>query len=411
MSELAAPTIELPGGRFEPVIRAILTGEPDYVCVHGGRGSAKTETIAGAIALRSSMTATLTVAMRERQRNIRESMRAVFVKVIRRMKLPGWHLGMYELSHVTGSRIVFEGLHATTVDGLRSMPSIDIAWGDEAQKFSHYAVETLLPTIREDRAQVIFSLNPTDPQDIVYRDFVEHLAYPEDTLTVQANYDVNPFFTTRLNRQRLRDEKRDPEFARHKWRGEPAILSASQIFKRGTHWDVDDGADVPHSAAACYGLDIGMGNHPSIILRVFHWDNRIHVAAESVDMALTQSSLEDFIGKVGVSAGDVVWSDHQTLPWNRASDTWSLKHAPKHAGGEDRGVKWIKGHWLTIHPDCTTTLHQWPRYGYKVKDDVVLPEYDDHDDDAPDCVRYALHKLIYGKRRRTATGEGASVSG
>ena len=323
------------------------------------------------------------------------------------MKLTGWKLGIYELTHQTGSRIMFNGLHHTTVDGLRSMPDIDIAWGDEAQKFSHYAVETLLPTIREDKTQVIFSLNPTDPCDIVYNDYVANVAYPDDTLTVQANFVDNPFFTKRLNRMRLRDEKRDPELARHRWHGYPAILSASQIFKRGKHWDVGEGDDVPHSAAPCYGLDIGMGQHPSVLLRVYHWADRIHIAAESVDMDLTQDNLEKFVAKAGVKAGDTVWSDRQTIPWNRAPDGWRLRHVPKHAGGEDRGVKWIKGHRLTIHPTCKTSIHQWPRYSYKVdKDDVVLPEYDDHDDDAPDCVRYAMHELIYGTQTESSGLKG-----
>ena len=157
-------------------------------------------------------------------------------------------------------------------------------------------------------------------------------------------------------------------------------------------------------------MDIGQGNHVSIILRVYQWADRIHVAAESVEMALTHDGLERFVSPVGVGAGDVVWSDRQTLPWHRAPNTWSLKHVPKQAGGEDRGVKFIRGHWLTIHPSCETTIKQWPRYSLKMKDDIVLPEYDDHDDDAPDCVRYALHELIYGLKEEIATGAGANIT-
>ena len=416
MTSYPAPEIYLPGGVFEPVINAVLIGGPDFICVHGGRGSSKTMTIAGAIALRSSMTATRTAAMRERQNSIRESSRAVFVKVIKRMRLRGWKLGQYELTHTTGSKITFHGLHSGTVDSMRSIPDLDIAWGDEAQKFSYYSIQTLLPTIREDNTQVIFTMNPTDPEQVVYKDYVTNPVYPDQTLIVQANYDSNPFFPKRLDRQRKADEKRKPEEARHVWHGEPAILSASQVFKRGLHWEVDacDGFgafdEVPESVIPCFGLDIGQGNHPSIILRVYYWEDRIHIAAESVDMSLTNDNLEEFVEKAGVDRGDVVWSDRQALPWKRAPKGWSLKHVPKQAGGEDRGVKFIKGKFLTIHPDCKMTIKQWPRYSFKVNaEEVVLPEYDDHDDDAPDCVRYALHELIYGLDNNDATGAGGAI--
>lgn len=409
MADISVP-IRIPGGPLGRIFRAVVKSDPRFVCAHGGRGSAKSETIAGAIATRSTLKTTQTVAIRERMNSLKESSKATIELVIQRMNLSGWTFGEYELRHRNGSRIIFRGLHASTSDSIRSLAGTDIAWADEAHSISDHSLRTLLPTIRKPGSQIIFSLNPEDPEQAVYRDFVAHPAYPDHTLTVQANWMHNRFFPLALNQQRLADEKRDPEMAQHVWYGEPMILSAAQIFRRYVHWDIDIGSDVPENAVPCYGMDLGLGNHPSIILRVYHWEDRIHIAAESVDTSLTQDTLEKFVGAVGVGAGDIVWSDHQALPWNRAPDGWRLQHVPKHGGGEDRGVKFIRGRRLTIHPGCKTTLHQWPRYALKVdKDGVVLPLYDDHDDDAPDCVRYALHELIYNIPQRSGPVSGLFV--
>ena len=226
---LSAPR-RLPGGKLGQVFRAIVQGDPRFLGVHGGRGSAKSETIAGAIATRATLKTTQSVGIRERMNSLKESSKATFELVIRRMRLTGWKFGEYELSNVNGSRIIFRGLHATTSDSIRSLAGTDIAWVDEAHSISESSLRTLLPTIRKDGSQIIFSLNPHDPEQAVYRDFVARPAYPDQTLTVQANWVDNPFFPLSLNLQRLADEKRDPEMAEHVWNGKPAILSACLLY-------------------------------------------------------------------------------------------------------------------------------------------------------------------------------------
>ena len=84
-----------------------------------------------------------------------------------------------------------------------------------------------------------------------------------------------------------------------------------------------------------------------------------------------------------------------------------MMHVPKQAGGEDRGVKWLKSKRILVEQDCETTVWQMSRYAYKVKDEVILPEYADDNDDAPDCIRYACHAQIYATKGRDIAGESA----
>ena len=381
------------------VASAIRKAKPHFVVVHGGRSSGKTFGIAAALVLRATLERTSAVVIRATQVSIRESVQQSIELAIQHLGLWGWKTGVRVTEHENGSRIVYHGLGPASAAGIRSIPNIDIAWIDEAQYVEEQPLRTLLPTVREKNSQIVFSLNPLDPEGAVYRDFVAEPLFPDLTLCVQANYDSNHWLDETMLAQIEAVKKADHDRYLHEFMGHPLLLTAAQVFRMGedAHWhcaDID--AQVPENAKPLYGLDIGMGKHPSVILRVLVWDGTIYVQRECTDYDLRQDSLESFVAAVGVGVGDVVWADHQALPWNRAPGGWALRHVRKVAGGEDRGVKWIKSRHMVVHPTCKTTLYQLPRYSLKIdKDGNVLPEYDESDDDAVDCVRYACHEAIY----------------
>jgi len=382
-----------------PIVASILDGKPRFVAAHGGRASGKTFSICLALAARATQSRLFIVMIRATQSSIRESSKLEFETAIDHLNLPGWSFGAYETRHENGSRVIYRGLQDRTAPGVRSLAHADVAWLDEAQYIEDGPLRTLLPTIREEGSQIVFSLNPLDPEQCVYKDFVTDHAYPGMTLAAQANYDANDWLTQDMLAQIAAEKERDYERYQHEYLGHPLLLSAAQVFRMGADrdWHREDlDEHVPHNAVPLYGMDIGMGKHPSIALKVYQWGGIVYVARESVDYNLTHGSLAAFVGRLGIGNGDTVWSDHQTLPWHAAPDGWSLRHVRKQAGGEDAGVKWLKGKHMVIHPSCETTLYQLPRYALKVDaNGNVLPEYDDHDDDAVDCIRYALHEMIY----------------
>ena len=387
---------------LRPVVSAIMAKQPKFVVAHGGRDSGKTYTICAALAHRATRSKTFIVMIRATEVAIKESSKLQFETVIEDYGLTGWRLGQYEAEHTNGSRVVYRGLADKTAPGIRSFTNLDVAWIDEAQYITEGPLRTLLPTVRIEGAQCIFSLNPLDPEQCVFRDFVANPRYPAMTLAAQANYDTNRWITKDMLAQIANDKETDYERYLHEWEGQPLILTAAQVFRfsedpRRGDWHIEDIDDqIPHNATPLYGMDVGMGKHPSIALKVYQWGGIVYVARESVDANLHQDTFELFIASLGAGHGDTVWADWQSLPWQRAPQGWSLKHVRKSPGGEDRGVKWLKSKHIVVHPSCEETIYQLPRYSLKVdKDGNVLPEYDDHDDDAVDSIRYALHEMIY----------------
>ena len=207
------------------------------------------------------------VNIRQRLNSIRDSSKAMLESAIDGLGATGWRKGVYKLTNANGSEIIFRGLHGATVDSIRSLEGFDVFWCEEAHALETRALSTLLPTVRKEGAIVVFSLNPLDPQQAVYADFVNPETrddYDGDLLVVEANWDSNPWLDKNVLRDKDRAYARDHEMAEHVWGGKPLLLSAAQVFRLNKHWRIVKAADVeiPSNAIPLYGMDFGLGVHP-----------------------------------------------------------------------------------------------------------------------------------------------------
>lgn len=399
--------------RLAPAVKGIVAGRPDYISLWGGRGSAKSVTAARAIVMRCELRPTHVVCIRFSETSTKESSKAELATAIDDVSLEPekWNVRFHDIVHENGSRLIFRGIRAHTIGNLRSISGkYQIAFIEEAQFVEEAALRDFLPSFRpREGGTLLLVSNPLDPEGCVYRDFCDpaKLAYPEQTLSIQQNWDHNPFFPERLRALKDRAYAVDKEMADWEWGGVPLLNAKANVFKRGRHWVTGNLDAKTENAVPFYGLDFGQGTAPTIVVQCFllppYGDERretVYVARENVveHEEIDADWLDPFVSTVGVREGDVVTADKQALGWRNAPGGWTLKLAYKPPASVDRGVKWLKERRIVVEKECATTIRHLVRYSFRVdRAGVVHPEYVDADNDAVDAIRYAFNKPIFGK--------------
>ena len=224
---------------FPPCFEGIFEAAP-YKIFRGGRGGARSWTVARALLLIGLEQPIRILCARETQKSIRESVHKLLVDQIARMGLTA----DYRVQHVaiTGNRewpavdgkparteFIFAGISDQTAAAIKSFEDVDYCWVEEAQTVTDHSWQILLPTLFRSKpgCEVWVTFNPELDTDPTWRRFVEHP--PEGTKQFVSNWRDNPWFPGELNKLRLHDEKTLPpyEYA-WIWEGKckPAVAGA-----------------------------------------------------------------------------------------------------------------------------------------------------------------------------------------
>jgi phage terminase large subunit len=198
-----------------------------YKILHGGRGSAKSWTVARKLLQRAAEAPLRVLCAREVQESIKDSVHALLVDQARAMGLPFRPFDR-EIRHDNGSRFVFTGLAQHTVDSIKSFEGADVCWIEEAQSVSKRSWDVLTPTIRKDDSEIWATLNPFLESDETYQRFVADP--PTNTLSLQVNWSDNPWFPSVLNEERLNCLRRDPDNYANIWEGQPLRVASGAIY-------------------------------------------------------------------------------------------------------------------------------------------------------------------------------------
>jgi len=201
-----------------------------FKVVIGGRGSAKSQTVASLIAAKVHQEPDFkVVCCRENMNSISDSVHSSIVSQISKYNLDGFTVVNNEIRHARGGSVVYRGL-SRNPESLKSMDSINLAFVEEAQTISSKSLELLTPSIRAADSEIIFAGNPlssNDPFSLRFiKPFEKELArygYYEDDLhlIIKINYDDNPFFPESLEQERQFDLiNKPPALYRHIWEGE-----------------------------------------------------------------------------------------------------------------------------------------------------------------------------------------------
>lgn len=209
----------------------VFTGEADYRCSWGGRGSAKTRTFAKQAAVRGLMYAQrgisgLIACGREIMKSLDESSFAEVKAAI--LSVP-WLRASYEIgekfirtaAHLRGRvDFAFVGLRHNLAS-IKSKAKILILWVDEAEEVSEKAWLIVEGTLREEGedwyAELWVTWNPEREKSATNKRF--RLNPPPNWRGVEMNWRDNEFFPNKLNRTRLTHKDKEPDEYDWVWEG------------------------------------------------------------------------------------------------------------------------------------------------------------------------------------------------
>jgi phage terminase large subunit-like protein len=202
-----------------------------FKIVHGGRGSAKSHTVAQLLLVIADSSFKRVLCVRESQTSIKQSSYELLKNYIEKLGMSHrWDITSTELKNlITGSVFHFIGLKDQNADSIKSYEGYDIAWIEEAQSVRGKGFKMLIDTIRKERSEIWCTFNPTLATDYVYDRFVARI--DPDALVIEMNWRDNPWFTSANNIERLKDKASNDAEYNHVWEGK--LRSAGGImFKR-----------------------------------------------------------------------------------------------------------------------------------------------------------------------------------
>ena len=200
-----------------------------YKVLYGGRGSAKSWSVASVLLAKAANEPLRILCAREIQKSMRDSVHRLLRDTIDRLNL-GFFFQVLEteIRGANGSLFLFSGLQTQTIDSLKSFEGADIVWVEEAHCVSARSWDVLIPTIRKEGSEIWMTLNPDLDTDETYQRFI---ANPRpDTWLCRINWRDNPWFPAVLDAERRALKVYDPGSYEHVWEGKPRRVAEGAIY-------------------------------------------------------------------------------------------------------------------------------------------------------------------------------------
>lgn len=222
-----------------------------FIILYGGRGSAKTESVARKLILLSMSERTRILCTREVQNSIADSVKQVLEDIIELYELKEYFYITKDkiVCRTTGTDFIFKGMKAGTdpkSQSIKSLKGVKYVWVEEAQTISRKSLDTLTPTIREEGRIFFFTMNRQTSNDAVFARFKGD----NDAKFFKINYYDNELCPDVLLVEAKKCKETDSDAYDHVWLGEPAndvqrgvikrkwVLAAMELYKTAPN---DDG--------------------------------------------------------------------------------------------------------------------------------------------------------------------------
>jgi phage terminase large subunit len=205
---------------LNPALREFWSPPARNRVLYGGRDSSKSWDAAGnAIAL-AQWTKVRTMATRQFQNRIDDSVYTLLKIQIDRFGL-NKKFAIYNNRiecPETGADFLFYG-RARNIDDIKGTEGVDIHWAEECHLMTQAEWLIIDPTMRKEGSEHWIIFNPRFKKDFVFQNFVVNP--PPDTIVRLINYDENPFLsnTSRKIIEHMRDT--DQELFSHIYGGQP----------------------------------------------------------------------------------------------------------------------------------------------------------------------------------------------
>jgi phage terminase large subunit len=374
---------------------------------YGGRGGAKSWSIARHLVIDAAKRRLRVLCAREFQSSIADSVHRLLTDQI-------WALGLQRRYNITqtsitskcGSQFLFKGLRKS-IQEIKSTEGIDICWVEEAQSVTADSWDILIPTIRKEGSEIWISFNPGEEADPTYQRFV--VKPPPGAVVRKIGFADNPWFPETLNKERLYLRSIDLDAYDHIWGGNPKTITDAVIFGKRS---AVEAFETPADARFFFGADWGFANDPTTLIRSFIKDECLFIDQEVFGYGTEIDELPALFDKIPGSRDWPIKADAsrpETISYMRRQG-FSIGPADKWDGCVEDGITHLKGFKrIVIHERCKRTNEERRLYRYKVdaKTGDVLPVIVDRFNHSWDAIRYSLDGYI---QRRGGAGVWARLA-
>ena len=382
-----------------------------YKCLYGGRGSAKSWSIARALLLLGIRKKLLILCARQFQASVAQSVHRLLKAQINLLKLHD----VYDVKQTTivnkrnGTEFIFAGLQHN-IDSIRSMEGIDICWIEEGESVSEESWEVLDPTIRSAHGEIWVSFNPKEETDPTYIRMIKNPM--PGVVAVKMLWFDNPWLSPRLLMQLEHMRLTDPERYIHVWEGGLWSKSASHVLNG--KWGIAEFTPQEHWQGPFFGADWGFSQDPTVLTKSFIYEvtpgfidgdrvvmpvRDLYLAEEAFGVGVDISETPAMFDLVSDSRKYTIIADcarPETIS-HMCNAGFMVEPCNKWAGCVEDGIAYLRSfRKIIIHPNCPNLQEEARLWSYKVdpktkKVTRILKPGFDH---GMDSIRYAHENMI-----------------
>jgi len=385
-----------------------------YKVSYGGRGSAKSWSVARALLVMATQKPIRILCTREIQRTIKDSVHKLLSDQIREMGFSGYFDIQRDTIRciTTGAEFIFGGLRAD-VEQIKSLEGVDVAWVEEAQKVSENSWKVLAPTIRKEDSEIWVTFNPDLETDPTAKRFIFHP--PPGAIIQEVNWQDNPWFPETLRKEMEYDYRVDPDAAANTWGGKFRKASNAQIF-RGKYTVESFEPNLEFWNGPYFGADWGFSQDPTVLLKLWIFQQKLYIEYEAYGVGVELNEIPELFLSVPGWWKEVKDERGRPAGWEAlrnvvirgdSSRPETISHcnnlgvpcvaAEKWSGSVEDGIAYLR-HFeqIVIHPRCKHTEEEARLYSYKVDRITgdILPIIVDAHNHCWDAARYALEPAI-----------------
>jgi len=377
---------------------AVLAPKRRYKILRGGRGSAKSWSVARYLAVLAAFQKLRILCCREVQKTIRDSVYRLLKDQIEALELERYFTILKDSIRGTfsGSEFLFKGLRHDITE-IKSTEGIDICWVEEAEKVKEDSWTILVPTIRKPDSEIIIVFNPEEEDSATSKRFLQDP--PPNSISAEVNFVDNPWFPDVLRREMEYDRRVDFEKYEHVWMGKFKRYANALIFKGKIR--VDD-FETPDGVPFLFGADFGFSTDPTVLGRMFIREGRLFCDYEAYGVGVEIDELPSFFDTVPGSRQWEIIADSarpDTISYLQRHG-FRIRGAEKGKGSVEDGIEFIRSfEEIVIHPRCRGAKDNFLNYKWKTDriTEAILPIPAAGSDHWCDAARYALERYIKAK--------------
>ena len=377
-----------------------------YKVLFGGRGAAKSWSVARALLMLAPKKKMRILCARETQISITESVHRLLKDQIELLGLGKiYEVQKAAIRCLNGSEFIFAGIR-TDPAKIKSTEGVDICWVEEAEKVSEESWAILIPTIRKAGSEIWITFNPNEETDPTSKRFL--LNPPPEAKVHRVSWEDNRWFPAELLKEKDYLYRVDPEAAAHVWGGQFRKGSQAHIF-RGKYvveeFEAEekarDGRLHPKTdwSGPYFGADWGFSSDPTTLVKLWIFQGKLYVEQEAYGIGVELNQIPQLFDSIPGSRQHVIRADNsrpETI-FHVAQLGFNIVAAEKWPGSVEDGIGWLR-HFesIVIHPRCKHTEQEARLYRYKT-DPVtgdVLPIVVDKHNHCWDAIRYAMQPAI-----------------